>query len=503
MSLAKTYSAQIYFLSAVIIDVEVDLSKGLHSFSIVGLANKSVNEARDRVGAAIKNCGWKSPKNKNQKVVVSLAPANVAKQGSVFDLAIAVCYLIASGDIRVDTTKRMFIGELSLDGTLRPVTGILPIVQKAKAEGFTEIFLPEENAEEAGIISGITILPAKNLKEVVSHINTKEPQTKISPQGFTLRSHLEREIDCDFSDIAGQESAKRALQIAASGGHNICLYGPPGTGKTMLAKAAAYLLPPLSLEETIEVTSIYSATGQNRHSLIEYPPFRSPHHTASHIAMIGGGSQLKAGEITLAHKGILFLDEFPEFDQKVLESLRQPLEDRVIAISRAKGGVLFPAGFMLVAAMNPCPCGNRGIRGKTCVCSAISIERYKRKLSGPIIDRIDLWAEVGDVQIEKLSLKNNSGSEKIISAVASAREIQQKRQGKINAELKPKDLLIGPDIRNFLNQSAKELDLSARSYHRIVKIARTIADLEQSEQIHESHILEALQYRPKKYQIRA
>ncbi len=528
MAVSKIYSAQTTLLNAQIIDIEVDLSRGLHSFSIVGLANKSVDESKDRVSAAIKNSGWKSPKNKNQKVVVSLAPADVKKEGPLFDLPIALGYLLASEDIKTDEkllAKRIFVGELSLDGKLRPIKGALPITQKARKEGFAEIFLPKDNAEEASAISGIKIYGAESLWDVICHINTKKqqqepeenkpviPHVEISPYKSKKKKKSAQEIETDFADIKGQESAKRGLLIAAAGGHNIAMYGPPGTGKTMLARAFTHLLPALSFDDMLEVTGIYSVGGMlsEGEGLIEHPPFRSPHHTASYVSIVGGGANLKPGEVTLAHKGVLFMDEFPEFDKKVLESLRQPLEDRHVTVSRAKGSVKYPANFILIATMNPCPCGNYGVKGKECICSAINIEKYKRKLSGPIVDRIDMWVEVSKVDHEKLTDARDlhEGTTQMLPKVASARKSAEDRYKKAklkiktNGELTSKDLVkhlpLSDSVKEVLNKSAKQLDLSARSYHRVIKLARTIADLEQSEEISENHILEALQYRPKRY----
>lgn len=515
---AKIYSAQATLLKAQLIDVEVDLSKGLHSFSIVGLADKSVDESKDRVSSAIKNSGWKSPKNKNQKVVVSLAPADVKKEGPIFDLPIAIAYLIATEEVKAETKNRIFVGELSLDGELRPIKGALPITQKAKEEGFEEIFLPIENAEEASNVTGIKIFGVKTLLDVIKHINTKDivfgdeivAKSEIPEYEQKQKKQTSKEIEVDFADIKGQESAKRGLLIAAAGGHNIIMYGPPGTGKTMLAKAFRDLLPELSFEEKLEVTSIYSIGGALDGGLMEESPFRSPHHTASYVSIVGGGANLKPGEVTLAHKGVLFLDEFPEFDRKVLESLRQPLEDRVVTVSRAKGSAKYPADFILIATMNPCPCGNYGVKGKECTCNPASLERYRRKLSGPIMDRIDLWVEVSKVEHEKLtdSRELHTGTEKMKPIVEGARKIQEERyskakvKNKTNAGVSSKDLVkhltLSEEVKNILNESAKKLDLSARSYHRIIKLARTIADMEGSTEIGPNHILEALQYRPKR-----
>lgn len=511
MSYAKVHSAQANLLKPYIVDVEADLSRGLNSFSIVGLGDKAVEEAKDRISAAVKNSGFESPKSKNHKVVISLAPAEVRKEGSGLDVAIALSYLLASGDILFDPKDKIFLGELSLDGALRPVRGALAFARKAREKGFREIFLPIENAQEAAMVGGISVFGAKTLIQIINHIAPDADASQKIKAEKKIETKNFHEIPLDLADIKGQEAAKRALEIAAAGGHNIALYGPPGTGKTMLAKALAGILPPLSFDEILEVTEIHSMSGALEDFLISERPFRSPHHTASHVAIIGGGSNPKPGEVTLAHKGVLFLDEFPEFENKAIESLREPLEEKVVSVSRAKGTVKFPAHFILVAAMNPCPCGNFGIKGKPCTCSPLQIERYKRKISGPIIDRIDIWTEVSKVDHDKLTEKaEKSESVPARDRIIQARGIQAKRfrdaNRKIstNSEMNARDiasvLKISDEVKEILNRSARTLDLSARSYHKIIKLARTIADLGSSFEILPNHILEAISYRPKQQQ---
>lgn len=520
MSFSRIYSAQTHLLKGKIVTIEVDITKNtLHSFTLVGLPDKAVDESKDRMSSALKNSGFNSPKNQNQKIVISLSPADLKKEGPYFDLAIALAYLLSAEEINFDPEGRIFLGELSLNGELRPIKGALPLAQEAKKLGYKEIFLPIENVEEAGLVDGIKIYGAKNLKEVIDHIyipkrdkkgNLLEAERqKIKEQPQTQIIYKERVNSIDFSDIKGQEGAKRGLEIAASGGHNVAMSGPPGTGKTMLARVFSHILPDLSKDDILEITGIHSVVGLLEDNLVTESPFRAPHHTASYVSMIGGGVNPKPGEVTLAHKGVLFLDEFPEFEKRVIESLRQPLEDNIVSISRAKGSAIFPSNFILVAAMNPCPCGNKGSKQKVCICKPSDLDRYKRKLSGPIIDRIDIWVNVGNVDFEKLSSLATEGEKTSVikERVKKARDIQAKRfknsprRINTNSEMNVKELNIyaplDNDTKNLLNQSAERLQLSARAYHRIIKLARTIADLEGSENITQSHILEALQYRPR------
>lgn len=509
MSFSKAYSAQTSLLSVIPISVETDISRGLNAFAIVGLPDKAVEEARDRVSAAIKNSGFESPKAKNHKIVISLAPADQKKEGPSHDVAIALSYLAANNDITFDHEHKLFLGELSLDGKVRPVRGILPIARFAKENGFKELYVPNENVREAAIIDGIDIFGISNLTELIEHLSGTN---KLKKSELTVVDNIKLTSDIDFSDIRGQERAKRGLLIAAAGGHNSAMYGPPGTGKTMLAKAFAGILPKLTFEEALEATSIHSVAGTLRETFITNPPFRAPHHTSSYVSLVGGGITPKPGEITLAHRGVLFMDEFPEFERRVIESLRQPLEDKVISISRAKGTALFPADVSLIAAMNPCPCGNYGFRGKPCVCTPSALARYRRKMSGPIMDRIDIWLEVDRVLPSDLSGGSEGDKSEVFrTKVEQAREMQKNRFNKIekkilrNSEMSARDIVniisLDKDSRKTLDLATERLGFSPRVYHRMIKVARTIADIEGSEEIKNAHILEAVEYRPKKFDI--
>lgn len=517
MSFAKVYSAQNTLTRAQTVNIEIDItSKTLHAFSIVGLPDKAVEESKDRVSAAIGNTNRTPPKSKNQKIVVALAPADLKKEGPIFDFGIAVSYLLASEEVFFNPENKLFIGELSLDGYLKPVNGVLAIALEAEKEGFKEIFVPKENAKEAALVKNITVYGVSRLQYAMEHLEQEEGEKEVykslSPQPSTKIPLKRRNSEISLDDIKGQESAKRGIEIAAAGGHNLGLSGPPGTGKTLLAKAFASLLPSLSFEKTLEVTAIHSSAGILDETLITKPPFRAPHHTASHTALVGGGNNPRPGEITLAHKGALFLDEFPEFDRRVIEALRQPLEEKYISISRSQGSVTFPADISLIAAMNPCPCGNYGT-DKECTCTPYNIIRYRRKISGPVVDRIDIWLEVPRISYEALSESNSSTEEEkfAIERIDKAREFQRQRHLKnlnntkktnteINAHLTSREVnkLIehNTDAVNTLNQAAEKMGLSPRGYHKVIKIARTIADLEEEANIKEAHVLEALQYRP-------
>lgn len=508
MSFSKVYSAQTSLLNVLPVSIETDITRNtLFAFAIVGLPDKAVEEARDRVSAAVKNSGFSSPKSQNHKLVISLAPAEHKKEGPSFDLPIALSYLLANGELHFDPEKKLFLGELSLDGQVRPIRGVLPIARFAKEGGYEELFVPRENAEEAALIAGISVYGVSSLGEVVKHLSGECP-LPATPQTSPGKSTLEAKVD--FSDVRGQERAKRGLLIAAAGGHNVAMYGPPGTGKTMLAKAFAGILPELSFEEALEATSIHSVAGTLRETLVSAPPFRAPHHTSSYVSLVGGGATPKPGEITLAHRGVLFLDEFPEFERRVIESLRQPLEEKIISVARAKGTADFPANVLLVAAMNPCPCGHFGFRGKACSCTPSALARYRRKMSGPIVDRIDIWLEVDRIEPRDMSGgEQGQESSYFRSLVERARGVQRQRfaskKFSSNSGMGPKDIVLfvnmEKDAQNALNLAAERLDFSPRVYHRMIKVSRTIADLAESETVRTEHVLEAVEYRPKRFDV--
>ena len=516
MSVATTTSAHIVGLTASCVTIEVDVGRGLYSFSIVGLPDKAIDESKDRVIAALKNIGAKNPKTENHKVIVSLSPANIKKEGSHFDVPIALAYLSASKQLTIPKDIGWFVGELSLTGEILPMKGVLLVAELARATGARALYVPEANKEEAALIEGLTVYGCASLSDIVLHLGgTLENNDTI----VTLEKQKQTEIlyqapdsFLDFKDIRGQESAKRALEIAAAGGHNIALYGPPGTGKTMLARAFTGILPPLTNDEALTVSRIHSLIRSDS-SLITHPPLRSPHHTSSHVSLVGGGTNPRPGEVTLAHLGVLFLDEFPEFDKRVIESLREPLEEGHITISRAKGSCTFPASCTLIASMNPCPCGYLGSKLKRCICKASDVDRYARKLSGPIMDRIDMWVPVQHIAYDTLSGKvEGEGSDVVRARVRTAREFARTRftkEGSLiskNKDMKSKDIdthvTLDETCKTLMKKLATSYVLSPRAYHRVLRLARTIADYRGGERVNEADILEAFQYRPKLYENR-